>query len=60
MNERDAAHFSCVCGKRLAWEAAENTCEGRELTLPCGRKYELEFREAGWAPGPEPLAFDSR
>jgi hypothetical protein len=55
MNESDAAQFSCACGRRLAWNATRGE-EGRdELTCSCGRKYELEFPEAGRAPKLEPL-----
>jgi len=60
MNERDAAHFSCVCGKRLAWEAVGSRSEEREVTCSCGRKYEVELQEAGWAPRLEPLTPEAR
>lgn len=60
MNERDAAHFSCFCGKRLAWEATGSPAEEGELTCSCGRKYELELQKAGWAPRLEPLTPEAR
>jgi hypothetical protein len=60
MNERDAVHFSCLCGKRLAWEATGGEAEGRELTCSCGRKYDLEFPEAGRVPRLEPLTPEAR
>ncbi len=60
MNERDAAHFSCVCGKRLAWETIESPAEERELTCSCGRKYGLELQNTGWAPRLDPLTPEAR
>jgi len=60
MNEKNAAPFSCVCGKRLAWETTESPAEKRELTCSCGRKYGLELQKAGWAPGLDPLIPEAR
>ncbi len=59
MNEKNAEHLSCICGRRLARDAGIGNGE-RELTCSCGRKYDLERVEAGRSEILEPLTPEAR
>jgi hypothetical protein len=55
MIQKDLAPLSCECGKRLTQDTFEAPGNPREVTCGCGRKYELELDESGWAPRADPL-----
>jgi hypothetical protein len=59
MNEGHLTYSLCVCGKRFEWKASL-PAEQRDLTCACGRVYELELKESGWALGPHPLTPEAR
>jgi hypothetical protein len=55
MTKKNLIPVSCECGKRLTPDALGAPGNPRELTCGCGRKYELELGESGWAPRADPL-----
>jgi hypothetical protein len=51
---------SCLCGRPLTWDAPAAPGDAREITCPCGRKYELALDRSGRATRSEPLTPEAR
>jgi hypothetical protein len=60
MIENEFVISSCLCGKPLTGDALRATGEPREITCPCGRKYELALDRSGRATRSEPLTPEAR